>query len=697
MTTADPRTVPSADAFCASGSSPTHELVGNPDGPLVAVLGGISADRCASGTAEDPDRGWWSAIVGPGRPIDTTRVRVLSYDYLGSPNRPAPLAATVSTADQAEALRDLLDELGIEHLDHLVGASYGGMVGLAFAARHPGRLRHLVVVAGAHRTHPLASAWRTLQRGIVDLGEAHAAEADGLRLARGLAMTTYRSAAEFDERFGPDVEDPVDGVAAYLAARGEAFARDFNAAAYRALSESLDRHAVAPGDVRTPTDLIAIDSDVLVPAWLVRQLRDELAGPSRLRVVNSSIGHDAFLADPAKVGPAIRCALGDPVAVRAASPVTRTVRAGGARDAAHGAVMPPVYLTSNYTFAGLGQKREHDYSRTSNPTRDHLAGALAELEEAAGAVVTSSGMSAVALALQLLGSDDLVVMTNDCYGGTHRLATRLAGRGAFRLQFADLTTPEGIADADARAPRMYWVETPSNPLLRITDLDAVARAARRSDALVVVDNTFLSPALQRPHRFGADIIVHSTTKFINGHSDVVGGAATAALPEVHEELAWWANALGVSGSPFDCYQTLRGLRTLGARVRVHQENARAVAEMLDGHPAVKEVLYPGLPSHPGHALAEQQQDGPGSLLSFTLHGGLEAIGVFVDGLRHCALAESLGGVESLIEHRASVEGPDSLTPKNLLRLSVGIEAADDLIADLEQALAEARFRPKSPE
>ncbi len=379
------------------------------------------------------------------------------------------------------------------------------------------------------------------------------------------------------------------------------------------------------------------------------------------------------------------------------SHVTRAVRAAIGSDREHGAVMPPLHLSANFTFEGLGRKHEHDYTRTSNPTRDQLAGAIAQLENASGAVVTSSGMSAVTLVLQLLRPDDLLIVTNDCYGGTHRLASKLAERGAFRVQFADLTDVSGIAACVAQQPRMIWVETPSNPLLRITDLAELSLAARSCEALVVVDNTLLSPALQRPIDHGVDIVVHSTTKFINGHSDVVGGVAAAADPAVLEELAWWANCLGLSGSPFDSYLTLRGLRTLDARVRVHQENATAVAEMLDSHDSVVRVHYPGLAGHCGHAVAARQQRGWGSLVSFELAGGKAAAAAFVDGLEHFALAESLGGVESLVAHPTSmthaVMDPHARVAAGiddaLLRLSVGIEARNDLVADLARGLERA--------
>lgn len=376
---------------------------------------------------------------------------------------------------------------------------------------------------------------------------------------------------------------------------------------------------------------------------------------------------------------------------------TRAVRAGIESDTQHGAVVPPLHLSTNYTFEGFGRKRPYDYSRSGNPTRDQLASALADLEGGAGAVVTSSGMAAVALALELVPSGGLVVAAHDCYGGTWRLLDAWAKKGRFRVVFADLTDPVKLAAALAEKPALVWIETPSNPLLRITDVRHVAHAAHAIGALAVVDNTFLSPALQQPLALGADVVVHSTTKYINGHSDVVGGAVIARDAAVAEQLKWWGNCLGLTGAPFDSFLTLRGLRTLGPRLRAHGENAERAAALLDAHSAVARVYWPGLASHPGHALAARQQSGFGAMLSFELRGGIDAVEAFVDALEFFSLAESLGGVESLIAHPATMTHA-SMAPEarrvagigdNLLRASVGIEEGDDLCRDLDAALARA--------
>jgi cystathionine gamma-synthase len=374
---------------------------------------------------------------------------------------------------------------------------------------------------------------------------------------------------------------------------------------------------------------------------------------------------------------------------------TTAVRSGLGRDGEHGAVVPPLYLTSTYTFESFGQKRDYDYTRSGNPTRDALAGAIAELEGGAGAVITSSGMAALTLICHLLEAGDLMIAPHDCYGGTHRLLTWLARRGHFRVVFVDQTNDDALAEAFALGPRLVLTETPSNPLLRITDLDKVSRLCRERGALMVADNTFLSPGWQTPIAHGADIVVHSTTKYLNGHSDVVGGVAVAATKELHEELTWWANCLGLTGAPFDSFLTLRGVRTLHARLRLHEENARVLVDLLDGHPAVAAVYYPGLASHPGHGIAARQQSGFGAMVSFDLDGGQDAVVAFLDGLEHFFLAESLGGVESLVAHPAtmthSAMEPDARRTAgisdSLLRLSVGIEDPADLAADIGQALS----------
>lgn len=379
---------------------------------------------------------------------------------------------------------------------------------------------------------------------------------------------------------------------------------------------------------------------------------------------------------------------------RTPHPATRAVRAALESDAQFGAVVPPLHLSTNYTFAGFGRKRQYDYCRSGNPTRDALAESLAALEGGACAVVTSSGMAALTLLVHLLEPGDLLVAPHDCYGGTTRLFRHLSAKGHFQVAFVDQTDERALAAACARKPKLILVETPSNPLLRIVDIRAVAAAAHACGALLAVDNTFLSPVLQQPIRLGADLVIHSTTKYLNGHSDVVGGAVIAADTGLAEQLDWWANCLGVTGAPFDSFLTLRGVRTLHARMRLHEENAHLLARALDEHPAVERVYYPGLESHPGHALARRQQEGYGGMLSFELAGGDAAVQPFVESLRLFSLAESLGGVESLVCHPPSMThaAVDEETlegagiHRNLVRLSVGVEAAEDLLADVLAAL-----------
>jgi cystathionine gamma-synthase len=382
---------------------------------------------------------------------------------------------------------------------------------------------------------------------------------------------------------------------------------------------------------------------------------------------------------------------------RPAHPATRAVRAALVADPEHRAVMPPLHLSVNFAFEAPGVCGRFDYTRSGNPTRSQLAETLADLEGGAGAVVCASGMAAVAVTLQLLTPGDLVVAPHDCYGGTQRLLGALAARGHFEVALVDQTRAESLRVVEERAPRLVWIETPSNPLLRVTDIGLWAAAAHRTGALCAVDNTFLSPALQRPLEWGADLVVHSTTKFLNGHSDVVGGAVVARDAAVADQLAWWANCLGLAGAPFDAWLTLRGVRTLDARQRVHEANALTVVDILRTHPAARSVHHPSLPGHPGHDIARRQQRGWGSLVSLELAGGRPAVDAFLRGLEHFTLAESLGGVESLVAHpatmtHASMDEEARLAAgihEGLLRLSVGIEAVEDLRHDLEAALARA--------
>ena len=299
---------------------------------------------------------------------------------------------------------------------------------------------------------------------------------------------------------------------------------------------------------------------------------------------------------------------------------TRSVRAGIESDAQYGSVVPPIYLSSNFAFEGYRRPRKYDYTRSGNPTRDQLGAALADLEGGAGAVVTCTGMAAITLVVATLAPGARVLAPFDCYGGTYRLLAALHAQGKLVVDFVDQGDAAALGAALAAGPQLVWIETPSNPLLRIVDIRAIAEAAHARGALVAADNTFLSPLWQQPLALGADLVMHSTTKYLNGHSDVVGGAVIAATPELAESLSWWANAIGVTGAPFDSFLSLRGVRTLHARMRVHAENTAAVVDLLHRHPAVRQVFYPGLADHPGHELARRQQSGFGAMLSCRVQG-----------------------------------------------------------------------------
>lgn len=376
---------------------------------------------------------------------------------------------------------------------------------------------------------------------------------------------------------------------------------------------------------------------------------------------------------------------------------TIAVSYGIAADSAFGAVTPPIYLSSTFAFKALEKSGAYDYSRTRNPSRELLAETLAALEGGAGAAIVSSGMAALDLVLGLLRSSALVVAPHDCYAGSRRLLEARARKGQFEILFIDQSDKRQLDHAFKCVPELILIETPSNPLMRIVDIGAIADRAMSAGTKLVVDNTFLSPALQKPIALGADFVIHSTTKYLNGHSDVVGGAVIAAKPRDAAALLDWANITGVTGAPFDSYLTLRGLRTLFARMHAQERNAMAVARFLKCHPLVAAVYYPGLESHPGHELASRQQGGFGAMLSFELKGGLEAVRRFASGLKVFTLAESLGGIESLVAHPATMTHASLNAEARqqagisdaLLRLSVGLEAEADLIADLNCAFAMA--------
>ncbi|CAL8977284.1 Cystathionine gamma-synthase [Propionicimonas sp. T2.31MG-18] len=375
-------------------------------------------------------------------------------------------------------------------------------------------------------------------------------------------------------------------------------------------------------------------------------------------------------------------------------PRTRAVRAGITTDSSHGAVIPPLYLSVSYAFDGLDGRGRYDYSRSGNPTRDLFAAAVADLEAGTTGCITGSGMGAITATVNaLVPAGGTLLAPVDCYGGSWRLFDALQRTGRLSLRLVDTSDPGAIASAITEGCDLLWLETPSNPLLRITDVAAAASAAHRAGAVVVADNTFAGPVLQRPLELGADVVVHSATKYLNGHSDVVSGAVVTADPGLGTDIAWWANTLGVTGAPFDSYLALRGLRTLHLRMAEAQRNAAAVADTLVAHPAVRAVHYPGLADHPQHALAARQMDGFGAVVTMEL-AGLEEVRALVDGLRCFALAESLGGMESLISHPATMTHA-GMAPQardaagitdGMVRLSLGIEEATDLVDDLEAGL-----------
>ncbi|EGQ7834759.1 O-succinylhomoserine (thiol)-lyase [Vibrio vulnificus] len=380
-------------------------------------------------------------------------------------------------------------------------------------------------------------------------------------------------------------------------------------------------------------------------------------------------------------------------------PATIAVRTGIESDTQYRAVVPPIYLSTNYGFSAFGEVPKYDYTRSGNPNRGLLEQALFELESGKGAVVTNCGTSALNLWVSaFLSPDDLIVAPHDCYGGTYRLFNTRAKKGDFKVRFVDQSDSAALDAALALNPKLVLLETPSNPLVRVVDIAEVCEKAHKVGVLVAVDNTFLTPVYQKPLELGADFVIHSTTKYINGHSDVIGGVVITKTEEHATELAWWGNCLGATGTPFDSYMTLRGIRTLGARMRVHEESSQQILSYLQTQELVGTIYHPSLPAHPGHEVAKKQQSGFGSMLSFEFAGSFEQLKVFVKALDLFSLAESLGGVESLVCHPASMThramGEEALAEagvtQQLLRLSVGLEDAQDLIADLKQAFQQAK-------
>lgn len=383
---------------------------------------------------------------------------------------------------------------------------------------------------------------------------------------------------------------------------------------------------------------------------------------------------------------------------------TRAVHAGQGPDPATGAVVPPIHLATTFAQDGIGRNQGYEYTRSNNPTREQLETALRTLEGGLHALAFASGLAATSTAMMLLDPGDHVVYMEDAYGGTYRLFDKVMSRYGVSFTAVNAAQSGAVAAAMTGRTRMVWIESPTNPLLRIVDIAATAAAAHQHDAILVVDNTFATPRIQRPLELGADVVMHSSTKYLGGHSDVLGGCLVTSDPAIHERLRFHQNATGAVPSPFDCWLLLRGLRTLALRVERQSASALLIARHLEGHPAVRRVHHPGLPSHPQHALAREQMGGMfGGMVSFEMASQEEAVRV-VESMRLFTLAESLGAVESLAEHPGlmthssvpSVERRRIGVDDGLLRLSIGIEDVDDLVDDLDQALAAVEDVPRSP-
>tara|TARA_B100000945_G_C20426524_1_gene620814 strand:- start:896 stop:2047 length:1152 start_codon:yes stop_codon:yes gene_type:complete len=370
-------------------------------------------------------------------------------------------------------------------------------------------------------------------------------------------------------------------------------------------------------------------------------------------------------------------------------------KAGVGSDSMHGAIVPPLYLSTNFIQDEIGKEQPYEYTRQANPSRDHLISALAELEGGIGGEILSSGMAAVSLITNILELNSKVLLPHDCYGGTFRLFSSLADKGILEAHFVDQSTKSFKENVISEiSPDLIWIESPSNPLLQVVDIEKICKKAKEINAMVAVDNTFLSPSLQNPLKLGSDIVMHSTTKYINGHSDVIGGAVIAKNRQVLEKIKFWSNNLGIAGAPFDSYLTLRGLRTLSIRMKKHEQNAIALVEFLSNNSKIKSVFYPGLTTHPSHNLAKRQQNGFGGMLSFELKEGLNGVKNFINRMELLPFAGSLGGFESLVGHPYT-QSHGTHTPEQkeeigisegLIRISAGLEDTEDLIEAVKKAL-----------
>ncbi len=374
---------------------------------------------------------------------------------------------------------------------------------------------------------------------------------------------------------------------------------------------------------------------------------------------------------------------------------TRAIHTGCEPDPCTGAIMTPIFQTSTFVQESPGKKKGYGYARTQNPTRTALERNIASLEDGNYGLAFSSGMAAITTVVQMLNAGDHVISCDDVYSGTFRVFEKIFRRYRLEFDFIDLTNPQTVEKHIRKNTKIIWIESPSNPLLKITDINSITDIAENRKILTVIDNTFATPFFQKPLNIGVDIVVHSTTKYLNGHSDIIGGAVVTNDRELYDRIRFIQNAAGAVPGPFDCFLVLRGIKTLAVRMERHAENAMKIAQFLEKHPGVRKVIYPGLESHPQHELAEKQMSGFGGIISFFIKGGLEASRSFLEKVRIFSLAESLGGVESLIEHPAimtHVSLPEEVRKKlgisdELIRISVGIENVDDLICDLEKALS----------
>lgn len=708
----------------------------NEDGDnAILVTHALTGSAHAASGCESNEAGWWEFLIGPGKTLDTTKYFVICINTLGGcsgSTGPSSIDERtgrrfkmsfpiVTIRDMVRSQKKIIDYLGVKQLNAVMGGSMGGMQALEWGALYPDHVDTVISFAAPGRAYPQSIAFRKSQRKAIMMdpdwlgGDYYdkAYPKNGIELARMMGVISYRSEEEFAQRFGRNHENgnifdltSRFEVEKYLEYQGQKLMDHFDPNTYLYLSKAMDLHDLGYGyrsyeeGVRRITCnlvMVGLSSDLLFPIHQQKEVVDILRMTNknvRYEEIDTIHGHDAFLLEQEQINTLVRAALSSNKKEETMRFQTKLIHAGISPDPATGALITPIYQTTTFAFDDIGVNKGYDYSRTGNPTRRVLEENLAALEDGKHAVALPTGMSAETTILSLFKSGDHIICGNDVYGGTVRLFNYLSNHFGLNVTFSPMTQPEELISLIGTKTKAIWVETPSNPLLNVVDMEILSRIARKHNLLLIVDNTFLSPYFQQPLAWGADIVIHSTTKFLSGHNDGLGGAIICNDDELAEQLAFTANALGNAQGAFDSWLILRGIKTLALRMKEHEKNASKVAEFLSRHPGVTRVYYPGLESHPNQHIVRKQMTGCGGIVSFELKDGLEKANQVMRNTNLFYIAESFGGVESLIEHPKTMSHASMTAAEQqaagmtdgLLRLSLGLEDWQDLIDDLSEAL-----------